>query len=94
MQVPPGLEPGLKESKSLVMTITLWDRRNAPGGARTPDPGLIRPMLYRLSYQSDSKTSGGPPRDLDSRAKQKGRGASGFRSPYLVLAKHALFRLS
>merc|ERR1711891_128232 len=24
----------------------------APGGTRTPDPGLIRPMLYQLSYQS------------------------------------------
>ena len=23
------------------------------GGARTRDPGLIRPMLYRLSYTSD-----------------------------------------
>ena len=25
------------------------------GGARTPDPGLIRPMLYRLSYKSESR---------------------------------------
>ena len=24
----------------------------ARAGARTPDPGLIRPMLYRLSYTS------------------------------------------
>ena len=28
------------------------DKKCAPGGARTPDPGLIRPMLYQLSYQS------------------------------------------
>ena len=27
-------------------------KKCAPGGARTPDPGLIRPMLYQLSYQS------------------------------------------
>ena len=27
-------------------------KKNAPGGARTPDPGLIRPMLYQLSYPS------------------------------------------
>ena len=26
---------------------------SAPEGTRTPDPGLIRPMLYQLSYQSD-----------------------------------------
>ena len=29
--------------------------KNAPRGARTPDPGLIRPMLYQLSYQSSTK---------------------------------------
>ena len=28
----------------------------APGGTRTPDPGLIRPMLYQLSYQSVADT--------------------------------------
>ena len=32
----------------------LQKKEHAPGGARTPDPGLIRPMLYRLSYQSES----------------------------------------
>ena len=29
-------------------------KRSGHRGARTPDPGLIRPMLYRLSYQSES----------------------------------------
>ena len=53
-QVLPGFEPGSLDSKSRVITITLQNlnatEKGGHGGARTHDPGLIRPMLYHLSY--------------------------------------------
>ena len=48
----------------------LQKKELAPGGARTPDPGLIRPMLYQLSYQSSCRHPGSNqgPSDLQSDA--------------------------
>ena len=66
-QVLPGFEPGSLDSKSRVITITLQKllgySKGGHSGARTHDPGLIRPMLYHLSYatvtmntQSEART--------------------------------------
>ena len=38
----------------LATRVLRGEQKSAPRGARTPDPGLIRPMLYQLSYQSGS----------------------------------------
>ena len=53
IKVLPGFEPGSLDSKSRVITnytIEPHRQKNGHRGARTPDPGLIRPMLYHLSY--------------------------------------------
>ena len=68
-KVLPGLEPGLVDSKSTVITITLQNRalfkKGGHSGARTHDPGLIRPMLYHLSYTTiryaSRGSNSGPP---------------------------------
>ena len=64
-QVLPGFEPGSLDSKSRVITITLQNptaiEKGGHGGARTHDPGLIRPMLYHLSYATDDVST--PARD-------------------------------
>ena len=34
--------------KVLFFLVPTWfGKKNAPGGTRTPDPGLLRPMLYQ-----------------------------------------------
>ena len=38
----------------------LGRERNAPGGSRTPDPRLRRPLLYPLSYWRSSRARPGP----------------------------------
>ena len=42
----PGIEPGSSAWEAPMITITL-QAHNTPGGDRTHDPRLIRPVLYR-----------------------------------------------
>ena len=42
----PGIEPGSNAWEASMITITL-QALNTPGGDRTRDPRLIRPVLYR-----------------------------------------------
>ena len=43
----PGIEPGSSAWEAPMITITLQAPCNTPGGDRTRDPRLIRPVLYR-----------------------------------------------
>ena len=49
-----------------------FEKKNAPGGTRTPDPGLIRPMLYQTELpelvQCPRSGSNQGPSDLQSDA--------------------------
>ena len=53
-----------KRTKKKIFLVCM--RTHTHGGARTRDPGLIRPMLYRLSYTSDL-----PLRQIQDRRKQR-----------------------
>ena len=44
-----------KRSTKCMTTLKQFATKNAQRGARTPDPGLIRPMLYQLSYPSGAE---------------------------------------
>ena len=41
----PGIEPGSNAWEASMITITLQAPKGTPGGDRTRDPRLIRPML-------------------------------------------------
>ena len=43
----PGIEPGSSAWEAPMITITLQALESTPGGDRTRDPRLIRPVLYR-----------------------------------------------
>ena len=43
----PGIEPGSSAWEAPMITITLQALLHTPGGDRTRDPRLIRPVLYR-----------------------------------------------
>ena len=43
----PGIEPGSSAWEAPMITITLQAPFATPGGDRTRDPRLIRPVLYR-----------------------------------------------
>ena len=63
-EVLPGLEPGSKDSESLVITNYTTRPPSAPGGTRTPDPGLIRPMLYQTELPERCASTRDRTRDL------------------------------
>ena len=52
-------------------------KTNAQRGARTPDPGLIRPMLYQLSYPSVGQKRG-PSWESSQKRVRLGRAAGRF----------------
>merc|ERR1711884_958371 len=58
-------------TKNMTKMMTKNDGAYAPGGTRTPDPGLIRPMLYQTELPElccpRSGSNQGPP-DLQSDA--------------------------
>ena len=92
-EVLPGIEPGFRDSESPVITVTLQDHTDHRSNNR---------QAHQVETRTVENLKQGPhtwektPAAEGSRQQEKKvlHGASGFRSPYLALAKRALFRLS